>query len=82
VLEAGRHCTSCSIVHRDIKPPNILLDLATAEAKLVDFGCGTQHPPDELHLYSIGKLSYSPPGWIHLKCYHGKAATVWLLSIL
>ncbi|NXV04305.1 PIM3 kinase, partial [Cettia cetti] len=37
---------------------------------------------DELHLYSIGTPSYSPPEWTHFGWYHGEAATVWSLGIL
>ncbi|NWY76119.1 PIM1 kinase, partial [Erithacus rubecula] len=40
-LEAVWHCTSCGVLHRDIKPENILLNLATRQAKFIDFGCGT-----------------------------------------
>ncbi|NXV54792.1 PIM1 kinase, partial [Molothrus ater] len=72
-----------------------LLDLASGQLKLIDFGCGAflqdtaytqlweqQHPPAELCLCSTGTLSYSPPEWIQHQRYHGEAATIWSLGLL
>ncbi|KAI1234784.1 hypothetical protein IHE44_0003162 [Lamprotornis superbus] len=41
VLEAVWHCISCEDLHRDIKPENTLFVLASSQAKLINFGCGT-----------------------------------------
>ncbi|NXP43206.1 PIM2 kinase, partial [Leiothrix lutea] len=37
---------------------------------------------DELHLYSTGTASYSPPEWTHFGWYYGMPATIWSLGIL
>ncbi|NXV57063.1 PIM3 kinase, partial [Molothrus ater] len=93
VLEAMGHCSSRGVLHRHIKAENVLVDLATGEAKLIDFGCGTilqdtfytrmeQHGPAELRLCPMGTQEYSPLEWILFGCYHGQPATIWSLGIL
>ncbi|NWR40169.1 PIM3 kinase, partial [Tachuris rubrigastra] len=81
VLKAVRHCSSCGVLHRDIKPQNIVLDLATGKAKLIDFGCG-MFLQDMAYTQFAGTPSYSPPEWIYLKSYHSEVATILSLGIL
>ncbi|NWR25990.1 PIM1 kinase, partial [Emberiza fucata] len=81
VLEAVRRCSIRGVLHRHIKAENILVDLATGEVKLINFGCSTILQ-DAFYTRMSGTPEYSPLEWILFGCYHGQPATIWSLGIL
>ncbi|NWR32020.1 PIM1 kinase, partial [Tachuris rubrigastra] len=81
VLEPVRHCTNRGVLHHDIKGENIILDLATGEAKLILFGCAT-FLKDMIYTGWAGTPEHSSPEWILFHCYRGHSATIWSLGIL
>ncbi|XP_051771062.1 serine/threonine-protein kinase pim-2-like [Ctenopharyngodon idella] len=40
LITALKHCESRGVLHRDVKPQNLLISTASHDIKLLDFGCG------------------------------------------
>ncbi|XP_030330252.1 serine/threonine-protein kinase pim-1-like [Strigops habroptila] len=81
VLVAVRPCHGCSVLHRDIKPKTIILNLATGEVKLTDFRCSTLLRVAVYTKFS-GTSVYYPPEWFRYHWYHGRPAVIWSLGVL
>lgn len=81
ILEAAIQCEEQGVLHQDIKPENVIIDMNKMEAKLTDFGlaCDAQDQPFRQF---VGTQHYCPPEFYSHRCFHGNHATVWQLGFL
>jgi len=85
LAEGLRYLHSKNLVHRDIKPDNILLtsfDLASAIVKITDFGFSKSLRPDTLQTAGIGTPYYSAPEILHQKRHYGCNVDVWSFGVV
>ena len=74
-------CHDRGVLHRDIKDENIVVDINTFEAKLIDFGSGCSVQENDYTAFE-GTPIYAPPEWVEAKVYKAEDITVWELGIL
>ncbi|XP_044166365.1 serine/threonine-protein kinase pim-1-like isoform X1 [Acropora millepora] len=81
VLNANICCEENGVLHRDVKPENILIDMSCDEAKLIDFGLSSEIQEKPFNRFR-GTKSYMPPEYYKFKQYDGCQGTVWQMGIL
>ncbi|MFK7930153.1 MAG: protein kinase, partial [Myxococcota bacterium] len=66
IASALAYLHSRGVRHRDIKPANLLVEDATRQIKLVDFGLAMEADTTRLTqgTMSFGTVSYAPPEWV------------------
>ncbi|XP_057647307.1 sperm motility kinase X-like [Chionomys nivalis] len=76
VVQAVKYCHDNCIVHRDIKPNNILID-ASGNAKLCDFGLAVRVVPGTKLKTFCGTLAYCAPELFGVEPYDGYMMRTW-----
>jgi serine/threonine protein kinase len=80
ICEAVAHVHARRLAHRDIKPGNILMDLA-GRPKLADFGLCVAAEDGETRSDMAGSPQYCAPEVLQRVPYEPKAADIWALGV-
>ncbi|KAL4511725.1 hypothetical protein ABPG72_012570 [Tetrahymena utriculariae] len=81
IVEGVNYCHKMSVVHRDIKLENILLDQSN-NIKIIDFGFSIINGEDKKLKIFCGTPSYMAPEIVSKIEYVGQKADIWALGIL
>ncbi|KAJ8402377.1 hypothetical protein AAFF_G00368660 [Aldrovandia affinis] len=81
LLGALQHCHDRGVVHRDVKPENILIQTDTKQIKLIDFGCGDPLK-DTPYTNFAGTEYYLPLEWFEKEKFLAGPGTVWSVGVM
>ncbi|KAL1276223.1 hypothetical protein QQF64_035846 [Cirrhinus molitorella] len=76
----AKHCLDRGVFHRDIKLDNYVINTATKEVKLIDFGCGEVVQSGGCKGTFMGYAC--PPEYFMDSGYEAEPTTVWSLGIM
>ncbi|XP_031205531.1 putative sperm motility kinase W [Mastomys coucha] len=81
IVAAVKYLHNCDIIHRDIKPNNILKD-AEGNMKLIDFGLSVKCQPGRLLKRKCGTKVFYAPECVLGQLYDGRKTDIWSLGVL
>ncbi|KAJ1976902.1 Serine/threonine-protein kinase [Dimargaris verticillata] len=82
IVEAIGYCHAYSIIHRDLKLENIMIDNHSKGVKLIDFGLANFYDRNSMLKTACGSIPYTAPEILRGDRYMGPEVDIWSLGVL
>eukprot|EP00866_Antonospora_locustae_P000763 jgi/Antlo1/763/593 len=77
ILEAMRYCHSKGIMHRDLKPQNLLIDPETKHVKIIDWGLAEFYHPGTEYAVKVATRYYKSPELLVNYTFYDYSLDIW-----
>lgn len=77
VLHTLDSCHSKGVMHRDIKPGNILIEEKSSDVKIIDWGLSDLYYPGKKYSTRVSTLRYKAPELLFRYGYYNYAIDIW-----
>jgi len=81
-LEALNYCHSYAVMHRDVKPDNVMIDRDQRKLRLIDFGLAEFYHPGNKYSIKVGTRYYKGPELLVGFQFYDYSLDVWSLGCM